>query len=298
MIKILAIVVTYNGMEWIDRCLDSLLCSTLRPDVFVVDNGSTDGTQEYIRGHFPKVIFRQNETNLGFGQANNIGLRFALEGDYSHVYLMNQDAWVEPDTIEKLANLSERFPEYGVLSPFQMESGGIRMDRRFIFNVCHRNLELMDDLYSGELKEIYPVPNIMAAHWLLTRKAIETVGGFSPSFPHYGEDANYADRLKFRGLKLGIAPGSKAVHDRGDRVNSNKKEIYISAMNLISEISVPSRRSAFALSHAFKRLCIDDVLAYHSLRPIHWFFYILFHYPSILRNKRVSEKESTAFLYS
>ena len=41
-----------------------------------------------------------------------------------------------------------------------------------------------------------------------------------------------------------------------------------------------------------------DILAYRSLRPMHWFFYILFHYPSILRNKRVSEKESTAFLYS
>ncbi len=53
------------------------------------------------------------------------------------------------------------------------------MDRRFIFKVCHRNLELMDDLYSGELKEIYPVPNIMAAHWLLTRRALEIVGGFS-----------------------------------------------------------------------------------------------------------------------
>ena len=99
MIKILAIVVTYNGMEWIDRCLDSLLCSTLRPDVFVVDNGSTDGTQEYVHSHFPEVFFRQNETNLGFGRANNIGLRFAIEGGYSHVYLMNQDAWVEPDTI-------------------------------------------------------------------------------------------------------------------------------------------------------------------------------------------------------
>ena len=99
-------------------------------------------------------------------------------------------------------------------------------------------------------------------------------------------------------MKLGIVPGARAVHDRGDRVNSNKKEIYISAMNLISDISVPSRRFSFDLSHAFKRLCIDEVLAYRSIRPIRWFFYILFHYPSILKNKRISEKELTAFLNS
>ena len=295
--RVLAIVVTYNGMKWIDRCLGSLFGSTLRPEVFVVDNGSTDGTVAYIRDRFPEVVLHQSDRNLGFGQANNLGLRRALDGDYSYVYLMNQDAWVDPDTLGTLVDISGRFPEYGALSPFQMEAGETRMDRRFIFNVCHRNLDLMDDLYSGDLKQVYPVPYIMAAHWLLTRKALETVGGFSPSFPHYGEDTNYADRLRFRGLRLGIVPGAKAVHDRGGRINPDKKEIYISAMNLISEISVPSSRSGFTLVRAFKKLCFNEVLAYRSMKPVHWFLYILRHYPSIIRNKRVSEKDPAAFLY-
>ena len=55
--KILVIIVTYNGMEWMERCLDSVFNSTLPADVFIVDNGSNDGTQEYIRNYGKGIIF-------------------------------------------------------------------------------------------------------------------------------------------------------------------------------------------------------------------------------------------------
>ena len=77
--RVLVIVVTYNAMRWIDRCLGSLLASKPKPDVFVVDNASTDGTPDYLSSNFNDVIVNKPGRNLGFGQANNIGLKYALE---------------------------------------------------------------------------------------------------------------------------------------------------------------------------------------------------------------------------
>ena len=71
---ILTVVITYNGMKWVDACLGSLRCSIMPTDVFVVDNCSTDGTPEYVRAHFPEVVLVQSDGNLGFGRANNVGL--------------------------------------------------------------------------------------------------------------------------------------------------------------------------------------------------------------------------------
>ena len=120
--RVLAVVVTYNAMRWADRCLGSLLRSSLKPAVLVVDNGSSDGTREHVRLAFPEVRLECRPENPGFGAANNIGLRMALEEGFDFVYLMNQDAWVEEDTLELLA--AAHRPEFGVLSPVQNTAEG------------------------------------------------------------------------------------------------------------------------------------------------------------------------------
>ena len=101
--KILVIVVTYNGMKWVDRCLGSLSKSKIPVDVIVIDNGSTDGTPDYIAEYFPEMKIVATGENHGFGRANNIGFRHAMKNGYEYVYLLNQDAWVFPDTFGILA---------------------------------------------------------------------------------------------------------------------------------------------------------------------------------------------------
>ena len=147
--KILVIIVTYNGMEWMERCLDSLTRSTLPSDIFIVDNGSTDGTQDYIRTCGKDIIFRQSGENLGFGRANNLGLQYAVDNGYDYVYLLNQDAWVEEATFETLINVHRSHPEYGILSPMQIQANGQHMDRNFLNGVASRCVDgnFMEDLY-------------------------------------------------------------------------------------------------------------------------------------------------------
>ena len=229
--KILVIIVTYNAMQWAEKCFTSLRNSSVTSDVIVVDNGSTDGSQEYIHAHFPEVELIENKENLGFGRANNIGLLKALENKYDYAYLLNQDAWVLPNTFEELIAVSEKHPEYGVLSPMQLKADGKHFEDRFGRNIISRRQSFspyfIDDMYFQRVGDIYEVSFVMASHWLIPFKCLQTVGGFSPTFPHYGEDDNYLNRTNYWKYKIGIVPTAQAIHDRSDSNWSHEKDLYV-----------------------------------------------------------------------
>ncbi|WP_455668106.1 glycosyltransferase family 2 protein [Phocaeicola sp.] len=295
--KLLTIIVTYNAMQWADRCLQSLQHSTVATDVYVVDNGSKDGTQAYIQKHYSYVMFRQSAENLGFGQANNMGLQYALNHSYDYVYLLNQDAWVMPDTFEKLMAINQQQPEFGVLSPFQLQGNGTSIDMNFAWCVCgyKSNPYLINDLYFQRLQEVYEVPDVMAAHWLISRACLKKVGGFSPTFPHYGEDNNYAQRVMYHGFKLGIVPGTTAIHDRENRALLTKKQIfyrvYISILILLSNIYEPVK---YPLLRAFGVFCISAI-RHAAPGQLKYQWKIWCGYRFIRRNNEISRGEG-AFL--
>jgi len=242
--KPLIIIVSYNSMQWIERCYDSLRMSSVQCDVVTVDNGSTDETVDFIREHYPEVEIIENNSNLGFGRANNIGLQKVLDGGYEYVYLLNQDAWIKPDTIEKLVAVSKKHPEYGVLSPIQMQANEEYLDYGFanwvIGNGNSKRRVRIDDIFFDRNNDVYDVDFVMAAHWLMTRQCIETVGGFSPTFSHYGEDDNYLHRTKYWNFKIGIVPSCIAVHDREGREMTEEHSLYMNLyVNRLKEFSNP-----------------------------------------------------------
>jgi len=294
--KLLVVIVTYNAMHWVKRCFDSLFSSTILPTVFVVDNGSTDGTQSYIQKNYSDVIFIQSKDNLGFGRANNLGLKYALENNYDYIYLLNQDAWVFPDVFEKLIKISLSNPEFGLISPMQMNADLYHIDKNFCVGLFkYHNKEFINDLYNDNLKEVYETtPFVMAAHWFLTNKCIKKVGGFSPVFKHYGEDNNYADRVKFHGFKIGVVPSVRVVHDREKRRDSPKKVMYLNYIVLLVLFSSPNIDKT-ALVRALA-VCIYNGVKFVSLMPIVYFSKLLFCLVHIHRTKRVSMKTKCAFL--
>lgn len=229
---LLVVVVAYNSMRWAKKCYESLRNSNVSCDIITIDNGSTDGTQEFIRSNYPEVELIENDENIGFGKANNIGFKKALIEGYEYVYLLNQDAWVKPDTFEKLIEIAKKYPEYGVLSPMQMQANENQLDYTFRQWVvgCNQNHHpnLIDDMYNGKSNDVYEVDFVMAAHWLITRRCLETVGGFSPTFSHNGEDDNYLHRAKYWNFKVGIVPGCIAIHGRADRKETAERSQYIS----------------------------------------------------------------------
>lgn len=295
--KLLVVIVTYNAMKWVERCFESLRNSSVVPDVFVVDNGSTDGTQQYLKNHYPEVIFQQSKENLGFGKANNIGMQYALDYNYSYVYLLNQDAWVMPDTFKSLIEVSMRNPLYGILSPFQMNADMAHIDRNFL-SVTLRwksNHDIVSDLYSRQITEVYSVESVMAAHWFMTRDCLLKVGGFSPSFPHYAEDDNYIDRVHFRGLKVGVVPSLMVVHDRGGRCDSQSKKIYKKYTSSIRILSNPFNGIFEALIHVLF-YNVKWAVKLKSFAPLLRMLTLFLKSYSLFKNKRIAIETNCAFL--
>lgn len=216
--KIYVIIVTYKGKQWYDRCFTSLRESSISIQTIVVDNASNDGTVEYIRERFPEIHLIESKENLGFGRANNLAMRYALDEGCDYVFLLNQDTWIEPNAIEKLVKAHESHPEYGILSPLHIAPDGRHLNMLIDYgdNRFEKNSERLGDLCLGSLKEVYPVVYVNAAAWLLPRKTMETVGGFDPIYFQYEEDDDYLNRVRYHELAIGICLHSRIIHDHSN----------------------------------------------------------------------------------
>lgn len=216
--RIFVIIVTWNGMKWIKQCLDALRQSTYPVSIVVVDNGSSDGTVDFIKDAYNEVHLIESSENLGFGQANNVGIRYALDNGCDYVYLLNQDAYVFTDMFMELINVAEKleYKRYGVFSPLHLNRDISKLDSHFQWYMRDIIGRYAKDRTEGKLRELYDVYAVPAAGWLIARRTLETVGGFDPIFFHYGEDNHYAYRMAYHGLKFGIVPTAKMIHDRND----------------------------------------------------------------------------------
>lgn len=205
-------------MQWIDRCLKSIVNKT---HVIVVDNASTDETVKFIATNYPEVNILENTENLGFGKANNLGMSYALKQDAQYVFLLNQDTFVHDEAIKHLVSASVKHPEYGILSPLQL-SGGESIDLMFSHYLLANPAYYYDAAFRKKNKDVYSFPFLNAAAWLLPKSTLETIGGFDPIFFHYGEDENYAQRVLYHKLNIGLVTQSVINHDREQYLKTNK----------------------------------------------------------------------------
>ncbi len=215
--KIFVVIVAYKGKAWYQTSFDSLRVSNIPLQVVVVDNASPDDTVKYIKTNYPEIILIESEKNLGFGQANNIGIKYALENNADYVFLLNQDAWfINENTLENLIQIAEKYPDYGVLSPLHVNAKQTAVEKLLLNRIADyktTDAQLINDLFFNAIKDVYSTKYINAAAWLISRKTLDVVGGFDPIFYHYGEDDNYLNRLFFHDLKLGLCPKFQIIHD-------------------------------------------------------------------------------------
>ena len=226
--KVYTVIVTYNGMKWIEKCLNSIVNQS---NVVVVDNNSSDNTLNHIKHNFPSVKILAQTENLGFGKANNIGISYALNNGAEAIFLLNQDAYVEKECIDKLVKAHIENPEFGIISPIHLNWDGSAVDRSFLnyitpFYVSDLNSDLIVRNFT---KPIYETKFINAAAWFIPKKVFKQVGGFDPIFFLYGEDDNFCQRLLYHGYKIGIIPNTTIFHNSSNfshKTNSLGSENY------------------------------------------------------------------------
>lgn len=287
--KVCTIIVSYNFEKWIDTCLSSLEKSSVETEIIVIDNASSDKTCEIIRERYPKVILVENRENLGFGRANNIGFRYAIDNKFDYVLLLNQDARVEQDTIEKLIDASVNNHDFGIISPVHLNGTGNKLDFGFS---TYTGLKTKQEL--SKLPE-YPVSCnfINAAIWLIPISAIKKVGEFAPIFPHYGEDVNYCQRIKRKGFKIGFVPNAFAYHDREKRETDASKFFYMEYIYFLTEavnpLHTPAKSFVYSVMAAEKKAFVS----FFSGKLKHFVNYQKVAFKLLQKSKSIIETQKT-----
>lgn len=296
------IVITYNAENWIDKCFSGFSNMPENWEVLAIDNDSKDNTIKSLKEKYPFVKTIQNNKNLGFGGANNIGLKYALDNNFEHILLLNQDAWISIDGLKKLIDLQKQNPEYYVLSPLHGSGSEDSLDYNFV-NYMKNSSEkaLIEDSLLGKYKkDIYDCKFCNAAIWLISHQCLKGIGGFSPTFFHYGEDNNYLDRLLFHGKKLGIVPSVKGHHERNQRKPSKifgtqKAEQY---RYYLIKLSTPQVNEYKYLCKLF--FCSISYFCRFKLQKSYMYFSnllkILAQKRIIDKNRKISMQQGASFL--
>lgn len=220
------VIVTWNGKKYALECLDSIreLGSILEIEVVVVDNASTDGTPQAIREHHPEVKLIQNEANLGFAKANNIGIA-ATSGAY--VCLVNSDVVVPPGCLEKMVDFMKANPDIGLLGPKMLSPTGEvgqsvnrvpTVWNYLCFALGLHSLVPNSKLFGGYIMAGYgynkteDVEVLTGWFWMVPRRALEQVGGLDERFFMYGEDLDWSLRFLKAGWRVVFFAEAEALH--------------------------------------------------------------------------------------
>jgi len=220
--EISVVVVTYDAMPWIERCLESVRGN----EVIVVDHGSRDGTLELVRERFPEVRVIQQE-NRGMGGGNNAGMR-AAQGRYT--FLLNSDAWVVGDALDRLAAYLDTHPAVAVAGPrLTNPDGSLQRSIRgfptlwrlateyfFLRKLAPRS-RLLNAFYGGGFRhdQTGEVETLYGPALLVRREAADAVGLFDERFFMFSEETDWTYRFRQAGWTVAFVAEAEVVHVGG-----------------------------------------------------------------------------------
>ena len=240
------IVVSWNTKELLSDCLRSIYAhtSSIKFEVIVVDNASTDGSPEMVENDFPQLILIKNKENIGFGRANNQAMKIA-RGKY--VGLLNSDAALINNTFEILLKYLETMPSVGLIGPMLLcEDGKIDKScaRKFItlwteflaatkLGVMFSSWLNNKYLFAYDYSINQMVDCISGACLVINREAIVDNQIFDPAFFMYGEDIDLCNGAKERGWDIFYCSEGRVLH-RGKASSVQNSEISLHAYNSLN----------------------------------------------------------------
>ncbi len=272
------IIISRNTRDLLDSLLKSVDNDTsIKPyisEVILVDNASTDGTEELIRQFYPWVRHVKNGSNVGFARAVNIGTAHA-SGDF--ILLLNSDTLFMKGEMLKVLSFMEGHEGVGVCGP-QLVYPDMKPQRSFAYRpsllleiVPEPALELFMPRRYASRKGIYSEPfevdSLIGAAVMIHRRAIEHTGGFDESFFFFLEETDFCIRVREKGLKIIFFPGASVIHLQGKTVKKNwiegRIEYNISLHKFIRKHHSNLYYSIFGFIRVLK--CVFMVTAYSVL---------------------------------
>lgn len=230
--KVYIIIVTFNDLKHSLKCLKSLTKirkGRLEIKTLVIDNASYKFNPKVFKKKFPKIILIQNEKNLGFGRANNMGIRKALAKKADFVLLLNPDTKVSQDKnfLKKLIKIAVSDKKIGILGPCIQHKTGKKTlyDYGGVLNVnLARARHVNKEKYIKD--KISERDFVSGACMLVKQEVFEKAGLFDSGYFLYLEDVDFCLQAKKAGFKTINASTSKIFHYTGTSINDNKKIFY------------------------------------------------------------------------
>ncbi|MFD4705097.1 glycosyltransferase family 2 protein [Gottfriedia sp. NPDC058432] len=235
--KVIILIPIYNGVNETIRCLNSVFKSTYtNVDVVIIDDGSTDNSQEIIHQRFKMVKFIEGDGNLWWSGGMNEGIRYVLE-NYNKddiVILLNNDNIIKPDMIENLMKSVKKHPNSVICSKVFIDG----VDNQILFAGGYASIGRAG-LY---IKGYYEMDNdafnkVAEVNWCggmgvaIPINIIKNVGLFdNKNFPQYFGDADYMYRVRKKGYKIIYDPSCVCWNNReqtGFSIADNKVSIEI-----------------------------------------------------------------------
>lgn len=214
--QVTVVIPNWNGRQWLEVVLPSLAKQRFKGfRTVVVDNGSSDGSVEYMHQHWPDVEVILLAKNIGFAPAVNKGIEVA---DTPYVALLNNDIELDPAWLKELVAAAEKHPEAGSVASklldfkdrTRFESAGI--DFSWYATPVKRGDNKPDE---GQFDEPMWIFAAIAGAALYRRQALEDVGLFDNDFFAYHEESDWSFRAQLRGWKCWYEPSAVAYHVGG-----------------------------------------------------------------------------------
>ena len=226
------VVLNWNGKSDTVECLTNLQ-SVSYPNrkIVVVDNGSTDGSEEAIKAAFSDVTFIQTGENLGYAEGNNVGIRHAMECGADFIFILNNDTITDANVVTALVAQAEKNPNAAILGPKIYF-----YERPDIINSAGGHIDY-DTLVRGHIgygvKDDGTVyASVAAVEWvtgcamLLRLSVLREVGLFDSNFFLVCEELDLCTRIRKRGFEILFVPEAKLWHKVSAAFDGNFSAVY------------------------------------------------------------------------
>jgi N-acetylglucosaminyl-diphospho-decaprenol L-rhamnosyltransferase len=225
-IDLSVIIVNWNARALLAECLTSLAGGggSLTFETLVIDNASTDGSQDMVRADFPWVRHHVNAINLGFAAANNQAISRAA-GRY--LLLLNPDTQVPPGTLEALVRYADAHSDIGCLGPRLLTTAGLPQrscwrgfpgltmalsDALYIWKAPTLPIARQIEFNPAELTAPVDVDHLLGACLLIRREAWKQVGELDEGFFLFLEETDWCYRARAKGWRIVFHPGIDVIH--------------------------------------------------------------------------------------
>lgn len=269
----------WNGMKYIGRCLESILAQTWKPTrIVVVDNGSSDGSREWIQEHFPQVLLLRNESNRGFAVGYNQAIH-ACESSY--ILILNTDVFLASDFVENALRGFDQSPDTGAVTGLiYQESTKEWLNGGFFLR---RQMRISHSRNTEEREEIF---GCTGAVMLCRREMLEAVEldgeFFDETYFSYGEDIDLAWRAQLGGWKARYQPQARGYHIGSGSLEGNQRFIEKPAF---FQRHLLKNRYLTVLKNASPGVLLYLLPSFLLTEPLVWLYLLMrrpLHFPYLL----------------